>query len=147
MWMLTRGKVFFFGRKHGLSAEQVPVSAYIGSSKNLKDLKRVLGGFILYRRAFEKSKNGFVKQNRKLVYKCGFRFWVCSSEQAKLCPRISNNSGFEAQILKNRVCCSTCSDTCAENLRPHSYDNFRFFCNNVVSEFPNARRKMLSNSH
>ena len=27
------------GRKHGLSTEQVPVSAYVGSSKNLKDLK------------------------------------------------------------------------------------------------------------
>ena len=26
-------------RKHGLSTEQVPVSAYVGSSKNLKDLK------------------------------------------------------------------------------------------------------------
>ena len=26
-------------RKHGLSAEPVPVSAYVGSSKNLKDLK------------------------------------------------------------------------------------------------------------
>ena len=29
-------------RKHGLSAEQVPVSAYVGSSKNLKDLKDLL---------------------------------------------------------------------------------------------------------
>ena len=28
-------------RKHGLSTEQFPVSAYIGSSKNLKDLKAV----------------------------------------------------------------------------------------------------------
>jgi len=27
-------------RKHGLSTEQFPVSAYVGSSKNLKDLKR-----------------------------------------------------------------------------------------------------------
>ena len=27
------------GRKHGLSTEQYPVSAYVGSSKNLKDLK------------------------------------------------------------------------------------------------------------
>ena len=27
------------GRKHGLSTEQFPVSAYVGSSKNLKDLK------------------------------------------------------------------------------------------------------------
>ena len=27
------------GRKHGLSTEQDPVSAYAGSSKNLKDLK------------------------------------------------------------------------------------------------------------
>ena len=26
-------------RKHGLSTEQVPVSAYVGNSKNLKDLK------------------------------------------------------------------------------------------------------------
>ena len=26
-------------RTHGLSTEQVPVSAYVGSSKNLKDLK------------------------------------------------------------------------------------------------------------
>jgi len=26
-------------RKHGLSTEQFPVSAYVGSSKNLKDLK------------------------------------------------------------------------------------------------------------
>ena len=26
-------------RKHGLSAEQFPVSAYVGSSKNQKDLK------------------------------------------------------------------------------------------------------------
>ena len=26
-------------RKHGFSAEPVPVSAYVGSSKNLKDLK------------------------------------------------------------------------------------------------------------
>ena len=26
-------------RKHGLSKEQFPVSAYVGSSKNLKDLK------------------------------------------------------------------------------------------------------------
>ena len=26
-------------RKHGLSTEPVPVSAYVGSSKNLKDLK------------------------------------------------------------------------------------------------------------
>jgi len=26
-------------RKHGLSTEQFPVSAYIGCSKNLKDLK------------------------------------------------------------------------------------------------------------
>ena len=26
-------------RKHGLSTEQFPVSAYAGSSKNLKDLK------------------------------------------------------------------------------------------------------------
>jgi hypothetical protein len=26
-------------RKHGLSTEQVPVSAYVGSSKNIKDLK------------------------------------------------------------------------------------------------------------
>jgi hypothetical protein len=38
-------------RKHGLSTEPVPVSAYVGSSKNLKDLKdlgvgllKVLGG-------------------------------------------------------------------------------------------------------
>ena len=29
-------------RKHGLSTEQFPVSAYVGSSKNLKDLKRGL---------------------------------------------------------------------------------------------------------
>jgi len=28
-----------FARKHGLSTEQFPVSAYVGSSKNLKDLK------------------------------------------------------------------------------------------------------------
>ena len=27
-------------RKHGLSAGQVPVSAYVGSAKNPKDLKR-----------------------------------------------------------------------------------------------------------
>ena len=26
-------------RKHGLSTEQYPVTAYVGSSKNLKDLK------------------------------------------------------------------------------------------------------------
>ena len=30
-----------FGRKHGLSAEQFPVSDCVGSSKNLKDLKEV----------------------------------------------------------------------------------------------------------
>ena len=30
---------YFFLRKHGLSTEPVPVSAYVGSSKNLKDLK------------------------------------------------------------------------------------------------------------
>jgi len=30
-------------RKHGLSTEQFPVSAYVGISKNLKDLKRVTG--------------------------------------------------------------------------------------------------------
>ena len=29
-------------RKHGLSTKQFPVSAYVGSSKNLKDLKDVL---------------------------------------------------------------------------------------------------------
>ena len=29
----------FCERKHGLSTEQGPVSAYVGSSKNLKDLK------------------------------------------------------------------------------------------------------------
>ena len=28
-------------RKHGLSTEQVPASVYVGSSKNLKDLKAV----------------------------------------------------------------------------------------------------------
>ena len=27
-------------RKHGLSTEQVPMSAYVGGSKNLKDLKQ-----------------------------------------------------------------------------------------------------------
>ena len=30
-------------RKHGLSTEQFPVSAYLGSSKNLKDLKLAQG--------------------------------------------------------------------------------------------------------
>jgi len=31
-------------RKHGFSAEPIPVSAYVGSSKNLKDLKeRAIG--------------------------------------------------------------------------------------------------------
>ena len=29
-------------RKHGLSTEQVPVFAYVGSAKDLKDLKRLL---------------------------------------------------------------------------------------------------------
>ena len=38
------GVAFFYKRgerKHGLSIEQFPVSAYVGSSKNLKDLKEV----------------------------------------------------------------------------------------------------------
>ena len=29
----------YTARKHGFSTEQFPVSAYVGSSKNLKDLK------------------------------------------------------------------------------------------------------------
>jgi len=38
---LARGVLIFLKRrsKHGLSTEQFPVSAYVGSSKNLKDLK------------------------------------------------------------------------------------------------------------
>ena len=31
--------LLLFERKHGLSTEQFPVSAYVGSSKNLKNLK------------------------------------------------------------------------------------------------------------
>ena len=34
-----RGSVLRSERKHGFSADQAPVSAYVGSSKNLKDLK------------------------------------------------------------------------------------------------------------
>ena len=33
------GRGMYRGGKHGLSTEQFPVSAYVGSSKNLKDLK------------------------------------------------------------------------------------------------------------
>jgi len=36
---LVRRRSGSFERKHGFSAEPVPVSAYVGSSKNLKDLK------------------------------------------------------------------------------------------------------------
>jgi len=76
--MLTRDQVFFFQ-------------------------KRVLGGVILFRRAFGKSKNGFVKQNRKLVYTCGFRFWVYSSEQADFLPQNSDNLGFGAHIPRKKI--------------------------------------------
>ena len=31
-------------REHGLSTEQFPVSAYVGSSKNIKELKTILKG-------------------------------------------------------------------------------------------------------
>ena len=31
-----------FQRKHGLSTEPVPASVYVGSSKNLKDLKETM---------------------------------------------------------------------------------------------------------
>jgi len=40
------GAIMLSERKQGLSAEPVPVSAYGGSSKNLKDLKRRLGSGI-----------------------------------------------------------------------------------------------------
>ena len=33
------------GRKHALSTEQLPVSAYVGSSKNLKDLEGGKGDY------------------------------------------------------------------------------------------------------
>ena len=38
--MLYTGDIDLLGSRqfHGFSAEQVPVSAYVGSSKNLKDL-------------------------------------------------------------------------------------------------------------
>jgi hypothetical protein len=35
---LYRGGLMWSERKHGLSTKQVPVSAYVGSSKNLQDL-------------------------------------------------------------------------------------------------------------
>jgi len=41
--ILCTGGADVIERKHGLSTEQVPVSAYVGSSKNLKDLKMALG--------------------------------------------------------------------------------------------------------
>ena len=45
--------------------------------------KRVLGGNGSNDHAELKSENGFVKQNKKLVHECGFRFSVRASEQAK----------------------------------------------------------------
>ena len=56
-------------RKHGLSTEPVPVSAYVGSSKNLKDLK---DGGRVRRRAegpLDEAKPLLVKRHRALVVK------------------------------------------------------------------------------
>ena len=40
----TPGDAFAGDEKQGFSAKQVPVSAYVGSSKNLKDLKERVAG-------------------------------------------------------------------------------------------------------
>jgi len=43
----------------------------------------VLGGFMIFRAALVKSETTFVKQNRKLVYKCGLRFYWRGAEHVK----------------------------------------------------------------
>ena len=52
------------------------------------------------RTRFRESRDGFVRQNRKLVYKYRFTFWLYSSEQAEISTQNSDNSEFGAQIPK-----------------------------------------------
>ena len=49
-----------------------------------------------------------MKQNRKLVHECGFIFFVRASEQTKRSPQNQENSGFWAQIPRNRIFCLAC---------------------------------------
>ena len=81
--------------------------------------KCILGGNGSNDHSKLKSENGFVKQNPKLVLKCGFRFSVQASERTGFLPPNCENSGFRAQIPRNRFFCSACSDARTENLEPH----------------------------
>ena len=66
-----------------------------------------------------KSENGFAEQNRKSFHKYSFRFSVRASQRTGFSPQNQENSGFWAQIPKNRCSCLACYDTRTEDLKPH----------------------------
>ena len=101
--------------------------------------KCILGGNGSNDHSTLKSENGFVKQNQKLVLNCGFRFSVRASEQTRFLPPNYENSGFRAQIPRNRFFSSACSDARSENLKPHFKTNFQFCFTNPFSDFSFAR--------
>ena len=65
----------------------------------------VLGGSMIFRAAPVKSETTFLKQNRKLVHKCGFKFYWRGAEHVELFNLFSEIEVLGPRFEKLRFLC------------------------------------------
>ena len=108
-----------------------PSNNLIGKGQKAKTLGKgeggvagVLGGSMIFRGVTPKSETTFVKQNRKLVQKCDFRFWCHPAEQGQ--KRHSPMLGYTKWLkgMLHPPFFSVYSEARPSNLKPHLCTNF-----------------------